>query len=246
MSSVEFGPNGAAKKKADPAVISQIQQELGQREHGYSDGKPRSLKALADIARIGLIVWCVEMALQSVMVAFYFYLPDLLPDVFFEIGGDETVNIAILSDWLIFLTALAAFVFVGRVTYRAQKNLFTIGSPYPKMAPGWTVGWYFIPVAAIWQPLLGMMQIYRGTFAAVGEKDPSLTLLFIWWGAWLSMNAPNWFVQIWPESMMVQFGLLMIGIVIGITAGVTLIRILGRIAERQELLLQGGVATVFD
>ena len=245
MSSVEVGPDGAVAGR-DAANLDQIKQELAQREHSYPDGRTRPVGMFARAARIILIVWCVEVALQGVMVAGFLLAPASLPGVFYEIGGDPRLNVAVLSDWLILLTGLAAFVMVGRFTYRAQKNLFTIGSPYAKMPPGWTVGWYFIPLASLWQPVLGMSQIYRGSQAAVGEKAGAGALIPVWWGAWLVRGVPSWFLGIWSGSPLMSFVLLMGGAGLSILTGVCLIRILSDVETRQDMLGRGGVATVFD
>jgi len=245
MSAVEYGPNGRVIRK-DKASLDQIKQELAQREHAWLDGKTRSVAGFSRYARIGLILWCVQLALQAVMLAGFYFAPTRLPGVFYEIGGSESLNLAILSDWLIFATALTTFILVGRFTYRAQKNLFTINSPFAKMSPGWTVGWYFIPIAAIWQPFMGMSQIYRGSYAAVGEKVPEGSPLPIWWGAWLLMNVPDWFRTAWAASAMMQYALLIASIALSMTAAIFLMRILADVAEKQTLLQGGGVANVFD
>ena len=245
MSSVEYGPNGAVMRP-DKEGLDQIKQELAQREHAYPDGKTRPVGIFARYARILLIVWCVELLLQSGMVAGLLFAPSSMPGPFYEIGGDERMNLAVLSDWLILLTGIAAFVLVGRFTYRAQKNLFTIGSPHAKMAPGWTVGWYFIPFANFWMPVMGMSQIYRGSQAAVGDKAGAGTLLAVWWGSWLFRGVPSWLAGIWSDSLMMVFLLLMASAVLSIVAGVSLIRIISDVDARQEMLGRGGVATVFD
>lgn len=245
MSSMEFGPNGSVVK-GDSAGIDQIKQELAQREYAYPNGKPRDVGAFARYARIALLAWCLQLGLQGAMVAGYFFAPGSMPEVFYEIGGDENLNLGVISDWLIFLTGITAFVLVGRFTYRAQKNLFTVGSPIATMAPGWTIGWYFIPILALWQPFRGMSEIYRGSHAAVGEKHVSLTPLYVWWGAWLSMNVPDWFVLMWPDSRMMQFGLLMASSALGALAALALTRVLARVAACQDMLSRGGVAKVFD
>jgi len=245
MSSMEFGANGSVVK-GDSAGIDQIKRELDQREHAYPNGRTRSVAAFARYARIGLIFWCIQLALQAVMLAGFYFAPTRMPGVFYEIGGSESLNLAILSDWLIFATAITSFVLVGRFTYRAQKNLFTIHSPVAKMAPGWTVGWYFIPIAAIWQPAIGMSQIYRGSYAAVGEKVPEGSPIRIWWGAWLLMNVPDWFTTVWSDSAVMQYALLLASIGLSIVAAVFLMRILSEVAEKQDLLQRGGVANVFD
>ncbi|MCA8892023.1 MAG: DUF4328 domain-containing protein [Hyphomonas sp.] len=245
MSSVEFGPNGSVVKD-DSGRIDRVKQELAQKEHAYPDGKPRPVETFAKFARIGLIIWSAEICLQTLMLAGYYFAPQSLPGGFFNIGGNTALNVMTVSGWLLFLTAIATFTMVGRFTYRAQKNLFTVGSPIAKMAPGWTVGWYFIPIAAIWQPFLGMSQIYRGTYAAIGEAGKSTTLLAVWWGAWISLNVPDWISRVWEDSLMMTYILQLADTALGVTAALALARILGQVAERQALLLRGGVALVFD
>ena len=245
LSSVEFGPNGSVVQK-DQAALDGIKQELARKEHAYPDGKTRSVAAFARIARIGLIAWICGLLIQLVMVAGYFFTPGLLPGFFYEWNGNENLNLAVVAGAVTGLIALTTFFFVARFTYRAQKNLFTVGSPHAKMPPGWTVGWYFIPIASLWQPVLGMSQIWRGTYEAVGEKARGSSPIPVWWGCWLAMNVPDWFAQIWPDALVMQFALAAAGTALGIVASLALMRILARVAERQEVFLHGGVATVFD
>lgn len=245
MSSAEIGQGGRVVAK-DPAAIESIKQELARREHAYPDGKTRSVRDFARIARICLIAWMCGLAVQLAMAAGYYFASDLLPDYFYEWNGSENLNIAVGASVLTGLAALTAFFFVARFTYRAQKNLFTVGSPHAKMSPGWTVGWYFIPVASLWQPVIGMSQIWRGTHVAVGEKPPAGSPVPVWWGCWLAMNVPDWFTVVWPDSLVMQFALAAAGTLLGILASLALMRILSHVADRQELLLRGGVATVFD
>ena len=35
---------------------------------------------------------------------------------------------------------------------RASKNLWALGASKQKFSPGWAVGWWFIPIAWLWQP----------------------------------------------------------------------------------------------
>lgn len=52
-----------------------------------------------------------------------------------------------------FMTMMASFVFIGMWIYRAAWNgrVFA-GARQLDFTPGWSVGWYFLPIANLWKP----------------------------------------------------------------------------------------------
>jgi len=48
--------------------------------------------------------------------------------------------------------------------------------------PGWSVGWYFVPIANLFKPYLAMKEIWQRS-----HKDQSVSsaILGLWWAAWL-------------------------------------------------------------
>lgn len=242
--SYELSANGAAAAK-DPALVDGIKRELAHREHAYPDGKVRPLDGLARLAQAALIAFAASKLTVLSLLAAYNFFPAVLPVIFYQ-WGDGGFNAGYLFDWADAIISITAFVMVGRVTYRAMKNLFTINSPAAEMPPGWTIGWYFVPVAALWQPVMGMSQIWRGSHAAVGEPAPG-GYIPLWWGCWIAMSVPNWVSQVTAEAAPpVSFVMWALGAALGITAALTLRRIIARIADCQARLLTGGIATVFD
>ncbi len=243
MSQVESGPNGSVVSRADG--IDQIKQELRQKEHAYPNGKPRPLGRIARWARIGLLAKIAALVLQTALLALYYFAPSVLPPIFFK-WGEDGFNAGYLFDGLFVISTYFTFFMVARFTYRAMKNLFTMGSPIAAMPPGWTVGWYFVPIASLWQPAMGMSQIYRGTHEAVGEKPPVGSPVLVWWLCNLFSSVPGIVLRFWPGSIVMQFSMSVAAAALSAIAAWTLYGIILRVTGRQETFQQGGVATVFD
>lgn len=237
--------NSRETQSTDPA------SRLNSPKHAYKDG-PRSLLGLSKLAVHGLIGFmCLEFVFLLISVfLIWLYLPTT--NVPFTQSQLQTIYMLIV--WA-GLTNMAVFwfcvIFVGRVTFRAMKNLHTIGSKFPEMSPGWSVGWYFIPFANLWQPAKGMSQIYNGTYHAVGEALPTGGRLPLWWTCWLITNiTANLSLRIGGFDSggigIVSFSFDAISSLFGCLCAWALIRLINPIAERQELLKHGKVAHVFD
>ena len=79
-------------------------------------------------------------------------------------------------------TALLVLMWI----FRANHNARQLGAAGMRFAPGWAVGWYFVPIAWFWMPYLAMREIWR---ASVNPSDwgavPVSPLLRWWWGLWI-------------------------------------------------------------
>jgi hypothetical protein len=69
--------------------------------------------------------------------------------------------------------------------HRAQSNLFAMQVPGLRYTPGWSVGWWFVPVANLWMPYLTTRELWRGSGAGPGEGD---RLLVVWWFLWIATS----------------------------------------------------------
>ncbi len=70
--------------------------------------------------------------------------------------------------------------------YRAAANVRAAAVPGFTFTPSWAVGWYFVPIANLFQPYQAMRQIWNASHG--GDKDELYrghSLLVAWWGAWL-------------------------------------------------------------
>ena len=85
---------------------------------------------------------------------------------------------------------LASVVVVSLWIYRAHANLYAAGFDGLEYTPGWSVGWFFVPVANLFKPFQAMRELWNASHqqedAFPSEPDRRLKL---WWGMWIAGNA---------------------------------------------------------
>jgi len=67
--------------------------------------------------------------------------------------------------------------------YRISKNLHGLVRGPMKFSPGWTVGWYFVPVAMFFKPYQAMKEIW---LLSHGASKSSLVLPKLWFGLFVT------------------------------------------------------------
>ena len=214
------------------------------KSHAYPDG-PRSALGLYKAMRFGLLAYLATEVLWQILLAAYLVFPEYLPAFMFQ-QSDDDLNILDSAGVVYLLACVVAFFFACRFTYRAMRNLHTIGSPVARISPTWSVGAYFVPIANFFVPANAMSQIYHGTHEANGEKSRHASPIPIWWSCWLLASVVE---TIADRSGLLGAGGFAIYAAAGLLnaiAAISLLRMGRTIAEKQELLKHGGVAHVFD
>ena len=96
--------------------------------------------------------------------------------------------IAIGSFVLLIVTAIVFLMWV----YRSCANVHTFGAQNLRITPGWSVGWFFVPIASLWMPYKGMSQIMRASRnPANWEAEPTGPLVGWWWFFYLFTYITN-------------------------------------------------------
>lgn len=72
---------------------------------------------------------------------------------------------------------------------RASKNLSSLGIEKQRFSPGEAVGWWFCPIANLWQPFRVTVEIWRGSHPSQPRTSP---FLWIWWITWLIANVAGY------------------------------------------------------
>ena len=85
------------------------------------------------------------------------------------------------------------FVITGIVflcwIYRANHNARQLGAAGMRFSPGWSIGWYFIPIANFWKPYQAMKEIWRASADPAHWQDyPRGSILPWWWFCFLLAN----------------------------------------------------------
>lgn len=97
-------------------------------------------------------------------------------------AGEASDSRQTLVAMLYMLVFLVSAVLILMWIYRANYNARQLGANEMTFTPGWSVGWYFVPIAALWKPYQAMKEIWRASHRPDDWQDaPASALLPIWW-----------------------------------------------------------------
>ncbi len=87
------------------------------------------------------------------------------------------------------VTNVTSMILILMWIYRANYNARQIGASGMKFTPGWSVGWYFIPIANLWKPYQAMKEIWKASSSPQNWSDQSVSsILPWWWFLWVTYN----------------------------------------------------------
>lgn len=73
--------------------------------------------------------------------------------------------------------------------HRANFNVRQLGAAGMQFTPGWSIGWYFIPIANLWKPYQAMKEIWKASKNPANWQDQSVSsVLPWWWFFWIISN----------------------------------------------------------
>ncbi|MGV6806985.1 MAG: DUF4328 domain-containing protein [bacterium] len=91
------------------------------------------------------------------------------------------------------LIYLAVFIISGflilRWIYRANYNARQLGAKDMKFTPGWSIGYYFIPILTLWKPFQAMKEIWKASHNPNNwSNEKASSILGLWWFLWIVSN----------------------------------------------------------
>lgn len=94
---------------------------------------------------------------------------------------------------IIAIIYFAVFIISGIIIlkwiYRANYNARQLGAKDMKFTPGWSVGWYFIPVFWLWKPYQAMKEIWKASYNPIDRGNTEVSAILPWWWFfWLINN----------------------------------------------------------
>lgn len=93
---------------------------------------------------------------------------------------DNIVFAAYISWLCVYTVSVISSLFL---IYRYCANALANGAEM-NTTPGWSIAWYFIPIANLWKPYQAMREIWLGHMAD-GDKSGSDNLIGYWWVVWI-------------------------------------------------------------
>jgi hypothetical protein len=153
----------------------------------------RDLSGLSKLLKFCLIVY-IAIALASIWSGWLEF--SLLQRA--ERGAnftDEEVSANDLRQQAIGILQLVGFIITGiiflRWKYLSNRNARSFGVVGMEFTPGWSVGWYFIPIASLWKPFQAMREMFKASNpdgAEAWHNAPHPGILPLWWALWIISN----------------------------------------------------------
>ena len=79
-------------------------------------------------------------------------------------------------------TAIAFLVWL----YRAEANARALGAEDMMVSPGWSVGWFFVPLVQLVMPFIAVRELWK---ASATPRDwqvgPASPVIALWWACWI-------------------------------------------------------------
>ena len=91
------------------------------------------------------------------------------------------------------LIYLAVFIVSGflilRWIHRANYNARQLGAKEMEFSPGWSIGYYFIPILTLWKPYQAMKEIWKASHNPNDWPTEKVSsILGLWWFLWIVTN----------------------------------------------------------
>jgi len=98
------------------------------------------------------------------------------------IGGNEFV-FTLFQIALFLITAVAVLSWI----YRANRNARAMGADDMMVTPGWAVGWFFVPLAHLVMPYVGVRDMWKASGQPRDWQFVATPLLIpLWWAFWIA------------------------------------------------------------
>lgn len=143
----------------------------------------------------------------------------------------------------VFLVTGVAFL---KWIYRANLNSRGFGAKFMRFTPGWSIGYYFVPIMSLFRPYQAMKEIWQVSQDPRGWKSQGGgPLLGSWWALWLiSWAVGQWAFRLFNfansiEMLKTATGISIVSSVIGILLCLVAVQLVKTIAGRQEELVGG-------
>ncbi|WP_395332381.1 DUF4328 domain-containing protein [Novosphingobium sp. BL-8H] len=156
-------------------------------------------------------------------------------------SGRDLADINTTISILMLLLLLACAVAVGMWIHRAHANLFAAGLEALEYTPGWSVGWFFIPVATLFKPFSAMRELWERSHLEPNDNDQADYRLVAWWACWIIGQLADNVASRIPYPTAVA-GLMIVRLIFGICAAWFLLAIVNGVTRAQNFDLEANHA----
>lgn len=141
-------------------------------------------KRINELIMIALYIWLVVEVLSLIPGSIWVYALHTAPHSHHFVKmltGTDTGFIYLID----FLYIVAGIIFL-RWVYVMNRNCHGFGAEAMNYSPGWSVGWYFVPILGFFMPFSVMSEIRRvSSDPANWRKYSAGWLVVVWWACWI-------------------------------------------------------------
>ncbi len=113
----------------------------------------------------------------------------LIPGNAASTGLDGWRLLAAISALLTLLAFIATSVPFLMWIHRANRNARALGAQDMRFTPGWSVGWFFVPLLSLWKPYQAMKEIWQASQDPHTWQEQEVgPIVGRWWTLWLLSN----------------------------------------------------------
>lgn len=135
-----------------------------------------------------IVTWTIYIFIALSVAMVFVSIGEMTDLVSFDGAELDTLSaissIGIIAYIVVFI---ASVVIISMWIYRGHANLRAAGIEGLEFSPGWSVGWFFIPVACLFKPFQAMKELWTVSHAqsdSFGKTAP--TELTAWWGCYIA------------------------------------------------------------
>ena len=141
---------------------------------------------------------------------------------------------------------LATAIIFAMWIYRANLNSRGFGATGMRFTPGWSVGYFFIPILNLFRPFQAMKEIWKVSGnPRRWEAEPAGGILTVWWTLWILSNILGQAVfrmsmaADTPEKLQIATSLSIFTSLMDIPLSIVAIKMVSTIHARQVRLTEG-------
>jgi Domain of unknown function (DUF4328) len=97
-------------------------------------------------------------------------------------SADQSDLIQMILGYTQVTVAIVTVVLFARWIVLAARNCHALSDQELEYSPGWSLGWFFVPIANLWKPFSAMRQTWNISADPAGDQEkPAARLVVAWW-----------------------------------------------------------------
>ena len=122
--------------------------------------------------------WIVNLAILRIILAIIVNLTPMTEGEEILTTGDWIVTMGAM---ILIISNIIGGIFLFRWIYLSNINSTLMGAKNMQFSPGWSVGWFFIPLMNLFMPFRAMKEIWKTSKDSKNWESLETPSIIIWW-----------------------------------------------------------------